>query len=103
MIKTKKFWATYLCLLQIFDGLFTWWGVKFLGHGTNAEGNPIVKYIMDNLGVVPGLVLIKGIAIVVIYYLYTHLKTKSLGLLCLVYTIVVGIWAYMFLYHNYLL
>jgi hypothetical protein len=98
---TKKLWAYYLILLQFLDGIFTWWGVTCLGHGTDAEGNPVVKYVMDSLGVEPGLLLVKGLAILIICFLFKYWSTRIMTLIGLIYSIVVGIWFYVFLIHNH--
>lgn len=101
MINKNNFWAVYLYILQFLDGLLTWWGVMFLGIGTEIEGNPLVKYVMDTLGVELGLTFVKLVAIILIYYLFSHWSKKGRWILCSIYTIVVGIWLYAFLIHNF--
>ena len=58
------------CFLQICDGILTGYGVTTLNLGTGAEGNPVVKYMMDLFGVFGGLSLVKLLAIFVILGLH---------------------------------
>lgn len=53
-----------LALLQVVDGLLTAIGVAHLG--TEIEGNMIVRVLMEQLGYIPALVLIKTVALGVI-------------------------------------
>ena len=48
-------------VLQIFDGILTYLGVK--RFGIDGEGNPLIHMLMLNVGVVLALVLVKSFAI----------------------------------------
>lgn len=53
--------------LQVLDGVLTAIGI---GHfGTGAEGNALLRALMETVGAVPALVLVKGIAISIIFLL----------------------------------
>ena len=56
-----------LALIQLTDGILTACGVTFFG--TMSEGNPVVRNLMEVVGHIPALVLIKSLALIVIYYL----------------------------------
>ena len=66
----KLLLVLFCCILQVCDGILTGYGVTNSAVGTEAEGNPIVKFMMDFLGVFGGLSLVKLLAILVIVYLY---------------------------------
>lgn len=84
---------TFFCiLLQILDGLFTWYGVTHLSIGLEAEGNIIVKEAMRAIGVIPALVLIKGFAIVILLKLYQESCRSFLSIVCGLYTAVIVLW-----------
>ena len=53
-----------LIFLQILDGLLT--GVGISQFGIQAEGNILIRSLMDHLGYIPALIAVKGIAIGVI-------------------------------------
>lgn len=55
-------------ILQIVDGILTYVGVVRFGT-TDVEGNPIVKYCMNQLGAGEALILIKTLAILVVLLL----------------------------------
>jgi hypothetical protein len=56
-----------LSLLQILDGVLTAIGISFLG--TSAEGNILLRGMMDMIGYIPTLFILKLMAIGVIYFL----------------------------------
>lgn len=58
------FLAIVLAVLQVLDGVLT--GIGIMHWGVGAEGNLIVRTIMEQLGFVPALVLVKSAALVVI-------------------------------------
>jgi Domain of unknown function (DUF5658) len=60
--------ALLLASLQVMDGFLTFVGV--LTFGTVAEGNILIKTLIETVGVVPALVSVKAFAIGVIYVLY---------------------------------
>jgi uncharacterized membrane protein len=56
-----------LCVLQILDGLLTAVGV---GHfGTGAEGNALLRSLMEQVGSVPALIIVKSVAISIVVVL----------------------------------
>jgi len=59
--------AIIYCIVQIADGALTYCGI--IKHGINAEGNPLVKWVLVALGVIPGLISIKALSLVIIYFL----------------------------------
>jgi len=89
-----------LFLLQIFDGWFTYLGVKKFGT-IDIEGNPIVHYVMMHMGPTWGLLFIKSVACLLILFLFvetcknkTYLKMypKCLDFLVFIYVVVVWTW-----------
>lgn len=63
-----------LILLVICQLLDIWSTYNILKLG-GRELNPVMKFIMDKLGLLPGLILFKGIFILFIIYYYLNLKT----------------------------
>ena len=93
-------WAGLVIILQFLDGLTTYIGVKALGP--RAEGNPLIRYAIENLGPEFALVSIKLLAVMFVVALYrlnrkskTYLKTV-LVILSVVYINVVAMWIYAF-------
>lgn len=72
--------------LQVADGYLTW---RILGLG-GRELNPLIRFLMDRLGVVPGLVLAKLVLVVVIFYLVLVDQVTALALVGALYAWVVG-------------
>jgi hypothetical protein len=60
------FLATSLMMLQILDAILTASGLQLIGGNTVGEGNIILRILMENLGVIPALVLAKLGAIIAI-------------------------------------
>jgi len=85
-----------LIFSQLFDGIFTYMGVRI--GGLDVEGNPIVKYLMTNLGAAGGLILIKILAISMLSYLYTvsHRYDKKFSIVLMfifvIYLVVLILW-----------
>ena len=61
---------------HLLDAVLTYVGVNRLGLG--AEGNPIVKWLMQNLGILPSLVVAKALGIGAGVWLYQHNSTSWL-------------------------
>lgn len=57
-----------LLFLQLLDGLFTYIGIG--RYGIEAEGNPIIKYLIFHFGSVSALFTVKLIACLAIMFLY---------------------------------
>ena len=62
-------------IVQILDGILTYIGVTRFGE--LAEGNPLVKYLIVNLGVVFGLLLPKSIAILSVLGLNSQVEKST--------------------------
>ena len=62
--------------MQIFDGLLTYWGVTYYGHGSKIEGNPLVKCAIEYFGPILALLIIKGFAILALLALAFYIKEK---------------------------
>ena len=65
--------------LQVLDGILTYLGVKTF-NGINAEGNPLVRKLMEHLGVVEALILIKLIAFLALFMLWKHKRSDEVML-----------------------
>jgi hypothetical protein len=60
--------AILLVLLQILDGVLTHRGLSLYG-GIGGEGNSLLRYAMSMYGVVPALIMAKGMAVSLIFAL----------------------------------
>lgn len=60
--------ATIMIALQIVDGVLTGIGISHLG--ISAEGNILLRMMMENIGYIPTLVLVKTLAVFVVAALY---------------------------------
>lgn len=56
--------AAVMALLQVLDGVLTAIGVTHLG--TAAEGNVLIRHLMQSIGALPALAIVKGFAILVV-------------------------------------
>lgn len=85
---------TILCvLLQVIDGILTWYGVTTLPMRLDAEGNILVKTAMQAIGVIPALFLIKSFGIAITLKLYQIQSSKIiLSVICGIYTISAIFW-----------
>ena len=85
-MKTLSIILTVLgSLLQVADGISTY---LCLRRPDRTEANGILKSLFDAIGLVPGLILVKGIgiAICVVAYLFAGIYTTYLlGALCIGY------------------
>ena len=74
--------------LQFIDAILTGIGISHFGH--SAEGNPFLRHLMGNFGVIPVLLITKLAAIGIIFALY-RLSIRvswvplALKLVCAVY------------------
>lgn len=80
--------ATILCLFQIADGILT--GVGVANLGTVAEGNMFIRYLMNQIGLIPALVVCKSLAIAVIGLLCA--LSTSVNWLATAFKIIIGIY-----------
>lgn len=53
-----------LALLQVADGVLT--GIGMAHFGTSAEGNPLLRALMHQMGYIPALVAAKSISIMIV-------------------------------------
>ena len=96
----SRFWFVVLVLfilLQIGDGLSTYiLAIKTSLNG-GVEANPLARYIFDAIGLLPGLVIIKGIASIAGFLLYMPIlmdikeastAKKVLSIVVLIYVLV---------------
>ena len=75
-----------LILLQVADIITTIIALRGPAH----ESNPILKKIMDRIGVVPALLLVKGGFIAFLWYYQAMLPEPLLWLLCAGYVWIVA-------------
>lgn len=92
MVDYRTFLIVACIILQILDGTFTAYGVMYSSLHLDVEGNPIIKSAMSIFGIIPGLVLVKGIAILVIHALRKTAPNFFFGIIFGIYTLVVGLW-----------
>ena len=88
----RKILILFCIILQILDGVFTWYGVTHSQLGLGVEGNPILKNCMAVFGIIPGLLIVKGSAILVIHHLRRTAPTHFFGIIFGIYVFVVGLW-----------
>lgn len=62
--KEIAFIGSLLILIQLLDAVFTGFGVSI--YGTVAEGNPVIRHLMENIGIIQALIVVKLVAIVII-------------------------------------
>jgi len=60
----------FLIYLQVMDLVFTRIGLHL--YGIDAEGNPIVKYLVSHLGIDFGLISVKLVAILLLMWFLTN-------------------------------
>jgi len=76
----------YLIFLQLYDIYMTHTVISF----GCTEGNPIVKYFIENFGILGGLILVKFLTICMIIILILYNKKYPLLFLLISYTITLG-------------
>lgn len=67
-----------MIVMQALDGVLT---VKILSHG-GVERNPVVRWLMDRIGIVPALVATKGgacLVLVLMYWLFRYEMALAVG------------------------
>jgi hypothetical protein len=92
----KIFLYITLLLLIILDGILTYIGLNI--YGIEAEGNPLVKYLIS-LAETPqkGLIILKAVVVgllCITYRLIYHIRVRLLILLNILYFLVVLSWVY---------
>lgn len=88
--KELKIWAALLIILQVLDGLFTFWGIE--NFGTKVEGNPLVKSLIESWGPEQVLITIKLFAVGIIIFLMSQKALKPLIFIAGAYVAVVYMW-----------
>lgn len=58
-------WAWVFYLMQIADGVTTYIALKLPG---SKEGNPAIRWVMDRIGILLAIVIIKAAYIVMMYF-----------------------------------
>jgi hypothetical protein len=89
-------------LLQILDGILTYMGVTILAKSTEIEGNPMLKWLMNEIGVVLAIVIVKSCAVLIILTLNKSAKKSVMLRRCLfavnlIYILVCAMWVLIFL------
>lgn len=79
-----------LIVLQILDGFLTSFGV--ITFGSSAEGNPLLAYLMQHLGVIPALLLAKGLCISLVLFL--HAQAQSMRWIKFALVGIAGLYAF---------
>jgi hypothetical protein len=64
----------FLSLLVFYDAYSTF---VVIDKGFATEGNPIIHFIIDHIGVLPGLIITKGICLIAIFVLYIRVITNK--------------------------
>lgn len=96
MVDYRKFLVVSCILLQILDGGFTAFGALNSGLGVEVEGNPIIKSLMENIGIVPAITLVKVVGISLLIGLNKNkAPTYFFGIIFGIYAPVVSLWAYL--------
>lgn len=81
-------WATIFYILQIADGVTTYIALKLPG---SREGNPVIRWVMDRIGILPAIVMIKAAYIALMYFGARDMGANVVMFWSLVYVAVV-IW-----------
>lgn len=89
----RNFLVISCIILQILDGSFTAYGVSFSSLGLDIEGNPLVKSVMSLFGTIPGLLLVKGLAILTILFLRDTAPNRFFVIIFGIYLLVICDWA----------
>ena len=61
-----------LAILNILDAISTWKVVK-LGNNNN-ERNPLARFLFKKLGLIPAMIILKGISIIIVGYVALFYK-----------------------------
>lgn len=94
-----------LGILQILDGLMTGLGVSLFG--TAAEGNPLLRCLMENCGIAPTLYTAKTMAILCVYLIcrlsikVSWAQNALRGLVCIYLLFAVSPWFKILLEHSF--
>ena len=92
------FCGVFLILLQALDGLFTFVGIK--QFGLIIEGNPLLRFFMEQFGQLAALAIVKTVAIALILWLVFLARRMSwlknaIGVVSVIYLITAVLpWTY---------
>lgn len=64
-----------LIALQILDGILTTCGV--ITFGSSSEGNPLLTYLIQHVGVIPALLIAKGLCIGLVFFLHAQAQSMK--------------------------
>lgn len=81
-MRVKEILWKFLIILNLMDMVLTFWGVNFLPMGINAEGNPVIRKLMEIFGpfiIVPPKV---GLHYLTVFNLNYLVKECGCGILC---------------------
>ena len=81
-------WTMAFMVTQVLDGLTTYIGLRFPG---SKEGNPVIRWVMDRIGVVPTIISIKALYMCGMYYGAAKMGVNGVIFWTVAYTAVV-IW-----------
>ena len=87
MIDRVVILANLFYILQIADALTTYYALKLGG----SEANPVVRKLMDAIGVLPAMLAFKALSIAAVYFGAYSMGADVLMLWCVFYVVVV-IW-----------
>ena len=79
-----------LALMQVLDGVLTYWGVS--RFGTGVEGNPLVKSLIETFGAEPTLFSLKLLGVFLSWVFVKLRAAKALVFMAGLYSGVVLIW-----------
>ena len=65
MIDRVEIWAVVFYVMQIADGITTYIALKLPG---SREGNPAVRWVMNKIGILPAILIIKAAYIALMYF-----------------------------------
>jgi uncharacterized membrane protein len=65
----SKYIFLFLVLLQVLDALLTYRGLSIFG--LEIEANPLIRILIERLGSFFGLLLVKSIAVLAVFYLWS--------------------------------
>lgn len=98
--------GAFLCVLQAADGILTSLGIS--RYGIDAEGNPILRHLMYELGHIPALGLVKALAILTVIGLTCFAKklpwvNQAMGAISCLYVFAAIVpWTYVLFIKPYL-
>ena len=71
-----------LSLYQIQDGISTYWGTN--EYGSIIEGNPLMRNLMELIGINPTLIIVKLFALLIICAIYKYNTKPTISLMLMI-------------------